>query len=250
MRLRLDLVEVGWPLVTDIAFLLLRLIIILRFGAKNRVDCEDRTLFTIRQREFEWRHALEALTHVRYGEGLDLHFVFTLHCWQLGHEFAQVGLETRVVEGATKALSDSFTYLRVSILLGSPLALLRTVDGTICRRSMTIFADLGTQILLVQFLLVLEDLLRQALRQIAPLAIFVEHVREALLHLSLNVECLFLHIFHLLLDCRDALLQNCRVKDACIGEHRTHVTALHHSRLATCRSSSCERMLLHHHNLL
>ena len=71
-----------------------------------------------------------------------------------------------------------------------------------------------------------QELLGQALWQVAPLGVFVEHVRETLFHLRLNSKGFPLHILHLLLNRREAPLQDCGVEQASIGEHSTHVGLL------------------------
>ena len=65
-----------------------------------------------------------------------------------------------------------------------------------------------------------ENLLSQALGKVSALRIFIQHVRETFLHFSLDAEGLLLDIFHLFLDRGDALLQDGRIKETSIREHR------------------------------
>ena len=92
-----------------------------------------------------------------------------------------------------------------------------------------------------------QELLGQALWQIAPLRVFVEHVRETLFHLCLDSEGFPLHILHLLLDRGEAPLEDCGVEQASIGEHSTHVGLLSIASVWThlpARGAS-QRILLH-----
>ena len=151
-------------MVTDSASLLLWLILILRFGAKNWINCKDGALFVIRQGEFEWWDTLEALAKVRHRKSILLDLKLALNSRHPGHTFPQVCLEARVVKGPTKTLSDCFTYLCVAVLLGHALAaILRALHRAIGRRSTAVIADLSAQIPLVQLLLVIQELLCQAL---------------------------------------------------------------------------------------
>ena len=96
-----------------------------------------------------------------------------------------------------------------------------------------------------------QELLGQALRQIAPLGVFVEHVGETLFHLCLNSEGFPLHILHLLLDRREAPLEDRGVEQASIGEHSTRVGLLSVASVWTHlpAGGASQRVLLHDQDL-
>ena len=68
--------------------------------------------------------------------------------------------------------------------------------------------------------------LSQTLRQVSSLGVLVDHVIEPSFHFCLDRQGLSLHVLHLLLDCRDALLKNGGVQHARLGEHVAHICSM------------------------
>ena len=102
---------------------------------------------------------------------------------------------------------------------------------------------------LMKFLLVRHDLFGQALRQVAPLRVLVNHVIESSLHFRLDLERLALHIFHLLLDRCDAFLKDRGVKHASIREHIADIRLVSDPHLRSPAATG-KRVALHNHDFL
>jgi len=192
----------SWLLETDAALLRLRLGF--RLTAEDWIHRENRAFFEVRKREFVRRHSLEAFAQLGHCESFSLCLVLPLKRGELSANFSEFCLEAEVVELTTQSLSDRVSDLRVSILD-------RSCGGLLSHLRPTFNARRFPDCLLFESKFVLENLLSEAFWKVAPLAIFVYHVREAFFHFCLYGQRLALYVFHLFFDRRDTFLQDCRI---------------------------------------
>lgn len=108
-----------------------------------------------------------------------------------------------IVEWPAQPFSYSFSHLGI----------------TNNRNLLLLLANCLIDVVLLYFNFLLNYLISQRLRQIFPLGVSVQHVRETTLHFCFNLKCFSLNIFHLLFDNIYPLLQKSRIQLSVPLEH-------------------------------